>query len=84
MKKGKILTVHKLAVVVDDPLDLAVTLEVPDGDTGERAVDLQSVNKGRLGDHLKGGHLLENPVVGRSVKVDHVLGLLHGRTKSDV
>lgn len=63
-------------MVVDEALDLTLTLEVADGDTGERAVDLHTVNERRLRDHLEGGHLLEDAVVGGLVEDDHVLGLL--------
>ncbi len=68
--------VHELTVVVDDALDLAITLKVADGNTGERTTDLHTVDQGRLRDHLEGGHLLEDTVVGRLVKDEHVLGLL--------
>ena len=68
-------SVDELAVVVNETLDLALALEVADGNTGERAVDLHTVNQGRLRNHLEGGHLLEDTVVGGAVKDNHVLGL---------
>lgn len=73
---GRGTSVDELTVVVDDALDLALALQVADGDTGERAVDLHTVNQRRLRDHLEGGHLLEDAVVGGAVEDNHVLGLL--------
>ena len=67
--------VDELAVVVNEALDLALALEVADGDAGERAVDLHAVNQRRLRNHLERRHLLQDAVVRRSVKNHHVLGL---------
>lgn len=62
-------------MVVNDPLDLTLTLHVGNGNTGERAVDLQSVNESGLRDHLECRHLLQDPVVERLVEDDGILRL---------
>lgn len=62
-------------MVMDDSLDLAVLLEVSNGTSRERAVDLHSVNQRRLRDHLEGGDLLEDLVVGWLVQDDGILCL---------
>lgn len=61
-----------MAVVVNDSLDLAFSLQVSDGHTSERSVDLHSVNKSRLRDHLESGHFLENSIISGLVQDDHV------------
>ena len=67
-------------MVVHQSLDLSLSLKVLDGNSGKRTVDLHSVNQRRLRDHLEGGDLLKDSVVGRSVKNNHVLGLFVGGT----
>lgn len=62
--------------MVDDGLDEAVSLEVLDGDTGEGAVDLHSVDEDGLGDHLERGDLLEDSVEGDLVDDDSVVRLV--------
>lgn len=62
--------------MVDERLDEALLLQVPDSDTGERAVDLHAVNENRLGDELEGGDLLHDAVIGGLVADDSVVGLV--------
>lgn len=62
-------------MVVDDTLDLALTLKVADGHTRERAVDLETVNEDAGRDHLERRHLLHHTLVEDLVKVDVVLRL---------
>lgn len=63
------------SLVVDDPLDRTVTLKVLDSNTSQRAIDLHTVDQGALADHLEGGDLLEDLVVGGAVEDDGVDGL---------
>lgn len=72
-------SVDHLTVVVHDPLDRALTLQVLHGHTSQRSVDLHSVNEHRLRDHLVGGYLLQDLVVGGLVENDQVVGLSIGR-----
>jgi hypothetical protein len=62
--------------VVNHGLDEALTLEVLDGDTGERSVDLHAVNEDRLRDELEGGDLLHDAVESGLVADDGVVGLV--------
>ena len=62
-------------MVVDDTLDLALTLKVADGHTRERAVDLETVNEDAGRDHLERRHLRQHTLVEDLVKVDVVLCL---------
>lgn len=57
-------------------LDEALTLEVLDGDTGERSVDLHAVDEDRLRDELEGGDLLHDAVESGLVADDGVVGLV--------
>lgn len=50
--------------MVDDTLDETLLFEVGDSATGERAVNLHSVNQGRLGNDLVGGDLFDDAVAG--------------------
>ena len=68
-------TVDQLRAVVHNPLDLAIPLQVSDRYPRERAVDLHSVNERRLRDHLEGGDLLQDLVVGWLVEDDGILCL---------
>jgi hypothetical protein len=49
---------------VNHPLDQTLLLEMGDRTSGERTVDLHSVNKGRLGDDFVGGDFLQYSVAG--------------------
>lgn len=62
--------------MVNNPLDLALLLQVSYGNTCQRAVDFQSLDKDGLGDETEGGDLLEDTVVQGLVKSDSVLGLV--------
>ena len=61
---------------MDEGLDEAFLLEVSDGDAGERAVDLHSLDENRLRDHLEGGDLLHDAVEGGLVANDGVVRLV--------
>lgn len=60
----------------DNLLDLTVGLEVGKGFPGERAVDLQAVDKGGNGDEAVRLDILLELVVGLLVENDGVLGLV--------
>jgi hypothetical protein len=62
--------------VADDLLDLALLLKLGERTTGERTVDLQSVDKGGDGDEAVGLNLLLETVRGGLVEDDGVLGLV--------
>lgn len=49
-------------MVVHDLLDQTHVLQSPHGLSGQRTVDLHSLDEDRLGDHLVGGDLLEDLV----------------------
>lgn len=55
-------TVNPLSVVVHDLLDQTHVLQSPHGLSGQRTVDLHSLDEDRLGDHLVGRDLLEDLV----------------------
>jgi hypothetical protein len=55
--------------VVDDSLDETLLLEVGDGPSGERAVDLHSVDEGGLGDDSVSGDLFDDSVATSGVGV---------------
>jgi hypothetical protein len=55
-------TVDPLSVVVHDLLDQTHVLQSPHGLSGQRTVDLHSLDEDRLGDHLVGRDLLEDLV----------------------
>lgn len=57
-------------------LDLTLLLQVPDCDTSQRAVDLETFDEDALADELEGGDFLQDTVVGGFVKGDGVLGLI--------
>ena len=59
-----------------NPLDLTILLQMPYGNTSQRAVDFQSLNKDGLGDESEGGDLLEDTVVQSLVKSNSVLSLV--------
>jgi hypothetical protein len=62
--------------VADDLLDLALLLKIGERTAGERAVDLQSVDKGGDGDEAVGLNLLLETVRSGLVEDDGVLGLV--------
>lgn len=62
--------------MTDNLLDLALLLKVGEGLAGERAVDLQTVDKGGDGDQAVGLDLLLETVRGGLVEDDGVLGLV--------
>lgn len=63
-------------VVVDDLADLSLLLEVGKSTAGERAVDLETVDKGGDGHEAVGLDILLKSVVGLLVEDDGVLGLV--------
>jgi len=69
-------TVDDALGVADDLLDLALLLKLGERTTGERTVDLQSVDKGGDGDEAVGLNLLLETVRGGLVEDDGVLGLV--------
>lgn len=49
---------------------------MPDGDTSQGAVDLETFDEDALGDELEGGDFLQDTVVEGLVEGDGVLGLI--------
>jgi hypothetical protein len=74
-KKAK-LTVNDLSMVARDGLNQTLGFEFTNGNTGQRAVQLETIDKNRLGDELVSGDLLEQTVIGRLIEDDHVVGLV--------
>ena len=62
--------------MVDDPLDLSLLLQVPDGYPCKGAVDLQPFDEDGLADEAEGGDFLQDTVVGSLVEDNSVLGLV--------
>ena len=62
--------------MVYDLLDLALLRKMADRNTGERAVDFETLDEDGLGDVSEGGDFLKDTVVGGLVKGDGVLGLV--------
>ena len=57
-------------------LDLTLLLEMADGDTGERAVNLQALDEDGLGDEAEGRDFLQDAVVQGLVERNGMLGLV--------
>ena len=57
-------------------LNMALLRKMADRNTGERAVDFETLDEDGLGDEAEGGDFLENTVVCRLVKGDGVLRLV--------
>lgn len=76
VREGIIRTVNKLAVVVDQGLDLALALKVADSQASHRAVDLQAVDEHTGRDHLERGHFLDHTLVQDLVEVNGILSLV--------
>jgi hypothetical protein len=62
--------------VVYNPLNLALLLQVSDGNAGETSVDFQALDENALADEPEGRNFLDDTVVGRLVKGDGVLSLI--------
>ena len=62
--------------MVDNTLDLALLLQVSDGNSRQRTVHFQPLDEDRLADEFEGGHFLENTVIGWLVEGDGVLCLV--------
>lgn len=71
-----LLTVDLELAVTDDLLDLALLLKVGERLPGERAVDLQPIDKGGDGDQAVRLDILLELVVGGLVEDNGVLGLV--------
>ena len=69
-------TVNELAVVVDQWLNLTLTLKVTDRQTSQGTIDLQAVNQHTGRNHLEGWHLFDDTLVQDLVEVNSVLGLV--------
>lgn len=76
MEKLTVLTVDELSRVVDNSLDLLLSLEVADGNAGQGAVNLETFDEDALADELEGGDFLHDAVEGGLVECDGVLGLI--------
>ena len=62
--------------MVHNPLDLAIPLQVLDGNPSQRAVDLEPLDEDALRDETEGGDFLNDTVVQGLVERDGVLGLV--------
>ena len=69
-------TVNELAVVVNQWLNLTLTLKVTDRQTSQGTIDLQAVNQHTGRNHLEGWHLLDDTLIQDLVEVNGVLGLV--------
>ena len=69
-------TVNELAVVVNQWLNLTLTLKVTDRQTSQGTIDLQAVNQHTGRNHLEGWHLFDDTLVQDLVEVNSVLGLV--------
>ena len=75
-KKGAKRTVDVDVVVAEDLLDLTLLLEISKSLAGQATVDLQTVDKGGDSDETVGLDILVEPLGGRLLKDDGVLGLV--------
>lgn len=57
-------------------LDLSLLLQMLNSNTGQRAVDFETLDEDALADELEGWDFLQDTVVGGFVKGDSVLGLI--------
>lgn len=62
--------------MVHNRLDQAILLQMPDSDTGQRAIDFQTLDEDALADEFEGGDFLHDTVKGGLVEADGVLGLI--------
>jgi len=62
--------------VVNNTLDLALLLQVSDGNPCKTAVNFQPLDEGGLGNHSEGRNFLQYTVIGSFVEGDDVLGLI--------
>ena len=62
--------------MVDDPLDRALLLQMPDSNARKAPVDLQPLDEDALADEAEGGDFLQDTVVGGLVNHDGVLRLV--------
>lgn len=69
-------TVDELRRVVHNALDQLLPLKMSNSNTGQAAVDLETLNEDALADELEGGDFLENTIEGGLVERDSVLGLI--------
>ena len=69
-------TVDQLPAVVDNPLDLALLLQVSDSNPRQRAVDLEPLNEDALRDEAERRDFLHDAVVQGLVQRNGVLGLV--------
>jgi hypothetical protein len=51
-------------MMVDNPLDRPLFLQVPDCDSSKAAIDLKSLDEDALGDESEGWSFLEDTIVG--------------------
>ena len=62
--------------MVNNPLDLALLLQVSDRNPRQRAVDLEPLNENALGDEAEGRDFLDDAVEQGLVERNGVLGLI--------
>jgi hypothetical protein len=63
-------------VVARDGLDQTLSFELTNSNTGQRTVQLKTINQNRLRDELVGRNFLEQTVIGRLIEDNQVVGLV--------
>lgn len=69
-------TVYQLATVVNNALDMSLSLQMVDGYTGETAVDFEPLNENALADEAEGRDFLEDSVICGLVQDNGMLRLI--------
>lgn len=70
------LTIDQLVAMMNNALDLALLLQMPDSYSRQTAVDLEPLDEDTLADESEGRDLLHDAVVGGLVKNDSMLCLV--------
>lgn len=73
---GVIRTVDQLAAVVNNPLNQAILLQMPNGYSRQASIDLQPLDEDTLADEPEGRDFLEDTVEGGLVENNSVLRLV--------
>ena len=71
-----IRTVDELSMMVNDSLDRALLLEVPDRNPSEATIDLESFNEDTLRNESEGWRFLEDTIVCGLIESNSVLRLV--------
>ena len=69
-------TVDELSMMVNNSLNRALLLEVPDRNPSQATIDLESLDEDALRNESEGGCFLEDTIIGGLIKGDSVLRLV--------